>query len=79
MDREDGGQKVVNGFMVNGVVLYTKAPGGEEGGCWSGSRGVRGGRWEMGGGWMGGRRGKGGWVDLHVYGGVCERGLATIG
>jgi len=28
---------------------------------------------------VGWRRGKGGWVDLHVYGGVCERGLATIG
>jgi len=30
MVREDGGQKVVSGFMVNGVVLYTKAPKGEE-------------------------------------------------
>lgn len=29
---------------------------------------VGGGRWD---GWEG-RRGKGGWVDLHVYGGVCE-------
>ena len=24
--RPDGGQKVVGGFAVNGVVLYTKAP-----------------------------------------------------
>ena len=30
MVREDGGQKVVSGFMANGVVLYTKAPKGEE-------------------------------------------------
>lgn len=28
MVREDGGQKVVNGFAVGGVVLYTKAAGG---------------------------------------------------
>ena len=29
MVRDDGGQRVVEGFAVNGVVLYTKAPAGK--------------------------------------------------